>query len=90
MKGKNEHERFKKGERLTHKEAILATCYVCNGLNEGGEDCKGKSCPLYQHMPYRANRKKRQISEAEKLRLSEQLKKARKTLKLPIQDAEIL
>lgn len=58
MRGKTEFERFKKGERLTHKQAILAQCYVCNGLDEGGEDCKGASCPLHQFMPYRKDKKK--------------------------------
>lgn len=90
MRGRREYERFKKGEGLTHKQAILAQCYVCNGMDEGGEDCKGISCPLYQFMPHRKDRKKRQITEAERQRLAEQLKKARKSLKLPVQNTEIL
>lgn len=90
MKGKREYERFRRGEPLTHKQAILAQCYACNGLEEGGDDCKGVSCPLYQHMPYRAGRKKRQLSKAERERLAERLRKARRPLKLPVQDAEIL
>ncbi len=57
--GKADYERFKRGEQLTHRTAILAQCYVCNGMGEGGEDCKGKSCPLYQFMPYRADRVKK-------------------------------
>ena len=62
MKGFKDYERFKKGETLTHRQAILAQCYVCNGLNEGGEDCKGASCPLYRFMPYRTDKKKRQVN----------------------------
>lgn len=87
MRGKRDYERFKTGQPLTHKGAILAQCYVCNGLNEGGDDCKGVSCPLYQYMPYRTDRKKRQITEAERQRLTEQLRKARKPSKIPVQDA---
>lgn len=90
MRGRKEYERFRRGEALTHKQAILAQCYACNGLDEGGKDCNGKSCPLYQYMPYRTGRKKRQITEAERERLAERLRKARKPLKLPVQDAEIL
>ena len=90
IKGQKEYERFKTGERLSYKQSILAQCYVCNGMNEGGEDCKGVSCSLYQYMPHRAGQKKRQITEPERQRLAEQLKKARKPLKLPLQDAEIL
>lgn len=90
MKGKRDYERFKKGEPLTHKQAIFAQCYICNGLNEGGEDCKGKSCPLYQFMPYREGKKKRQVSEEERQRLVERLRKGKKAAILPSQDAEIL
>lgn len=58
LHGQMEYKKFKKGERLTYREAVLANCYHCNGLNEGGEDCRGKSCPLYQHMPYNENKRK--------------------------------
>lgn len=90
IKGQKEYERFKKGEPLTYKQAILAQCFICNGAGEGGEDCKGVSCPLYQFMPYRAGRKKRQVSEEKRQRLAEQLKKTRKPLKSPPLDAKNL
>lgn len=79
--GYKEYQRFKAGEPLTHKQAILAQCYVCNGLDEGGEDCKGKSCPLYQYMPYRAGRVKKQISEARRIAGAEALRKYRESRK---------
>lgn len=53
LKGQKEYEKFKKGDRLTRKGAILAQCYICNGEGEGGVDCQGASCPLYQYFPYR-------------------------------------
>lgn len=79
MRGKREHEKFKRGEPLTHKQAILAQCFICNGAEEGGEDCKGESCPLYQHMPYRTGRIKRQISEAQRLKGAEALRRYRES-----------
>ena len=81
MRGKREYERFKRGEPLSHKQAILAQCYACNGLDEGGEDCKGASCPLYQHMPYRAGRVKKQISEARRIAGAEALRRYRENRK---------
>jgi len=53
IRGKLEYEKFCKGEKLTRKQTILAQCYVCNGENEGGEDCLGgETCPLYQYFNY--------------------------------------
>lgn len=56
IKGQLEYEKFKESKPLTRKEAILAQCYVCNGLDEGGEDCKGISCPLYAYFPYKGKK----------------------------------
>jgi len=53
IKGQLEYAKFKKGKGLTRKEAMLAMCYQCNGLEESRIDCKGYSCPLYQYSPYR-------------------------------------
>ncbi|MEI6831308.1 MAG: hypothetical protein WCK61_01225 [Candidatus Omnitrophota bacterium] len=53
IKGQLEYEKFKESKPLTRKEAILAQCYVCNGEDEGGEDCLGLSCPLYRFHPYK-------------------------------------
>lgn len=55
LKGKNHHEKWLKGNKLTRKQAMSANCYICNGENEGGVDCKGgKVCPLYQYYEYRS------------------------------------
>jgi len=56
IKGQSEYRKFQEGRPLTRKEAILAQCYVCNGEEEGVEDCKGISCPLYAFFPYRGKR----------------------------------
>ena len=61
LKGQREYERFKNGDRLTRKGAILAMCYVCNSEGEGGVDCQGLECPLYQFFPYK--HKKEMASE---------------------------
>lgn len=69
IKGQREYQKFIGGQRLTHRQAILAQCYSCNGSEEGGDDCKGESCPLYLFMPYRIGHKKRRIGEEERQRL---------------------
>ena len=50
--GQLQYRNFLKGERLSHKGAIFAHCYQCNGENEGGVDCQAKKCPLYPYFPY--------------------------------------
>ena len=65
LKGKIEYQKFKAGATLSFKQGVLAQCYCCNGFEEGGVDCKGSSCPLYQFMPYREDkpdRKKRSLT----------------------------
>lgn len=53
LKGQKEYYDWERGNKLTTKNAILANCYMCNGLEESGVDCEGnKSCPLYAHSPY--------------------------------------
>jgi len=54
-KGWLEYSKWQKGKSLTRKDAMLANCYVCNGFETGGVDCKGKDCPLYEYFPYRSN-----------------------------------
>ena len=58
IKGQNEYRKFKEGKNLTHKQAILAQCFVCNGSEDSNEDCKGYSCPLYLFHPHNENRLK--------------------------------
>ena len=53
LKGQSQHKKWVKGEKLTRKGAMLAMCYECNGLEDSGCDCLGKSCPLYPYQPYR-------------------------------------
>jgi len=83
MKGQIYFEKFKRGESLTFKQAILAQCYECNGGPEGGEDCLGVSCPLYQYMPYRKGRQKKELSPEQKAVITERLKKGREASSLP-------
>ena len=84
MRGFNQYEKFKKGESLTPKQAMLAQCYVCNGENEGGEDCLGVSCPLYQFMPYRKGRQKKQstLTQEERNKIGERLRRSRVAVSL--------
>jgi len=54
-KGQVEYNKWQKGKVLTRKEAILANCYVCNGMEDSDCDCMGVGCPLYGFMPYKLN-----------------------------------
>ncbi len=39
---------------LTHREAVAAKCYQCQGYYKLGKlDCEVPSCPIYSFMPYR-------------------------------------
>jgi hypothetical protein len=76
--GKSEYIKFKNGEALSHKEAILAQCYACyiEGADPKELDCLSNNCSLYAFQPYNQNpnKKKRFISEENRLRLSERMK----------------
>lgn len=60
IKGQKEYAKFQKGEKLTRKQAMLANCYMCNGLEDSAEDCQGKSCPIYQYQPYRGIKQRKE------------------------------
>ena len=59
IKGALQYEKFKRGESLTRKGAMLAQCYICNGEEESAVDCQGKSCPMYQYFHYRNKTRKK-------------------------------
>ncbi len=85
IKGQRQFEAFQAGKPLSFKGAILAQCYVCNGSEEGGEDCLGVSCPLYQFMPYRKGREKKakkDLSVEQRAEIGKRLKKGREALSL--------
>ena len=77
MKGKTQFDKFLSGKSLTPKQSILAQCYVCNGESEGGEDCLGVNCPLYEFMPYRKSRKKKELTPEQKAIVVENFKRVR-------------
>jgi hypothetical protein len=88
MKGFKQYQKFKDGGSLTPKQAILAQCYECNGGSEGGEDCLGVTCPLYQYMPYRKGRVKRaqkELSVEQRAEIGKRLNKGRVALRLSSQ-----
>jgi len=52
--GRTQYLRFLHGEKLTHREAILAKCYDCDGGHSDGRyDCEVPSCSLRLFMPYK-------------------------------------
>lgn len=82
IKGKLEYQKFLQGKILTRKEAILAQCYVCNGCEEGGMDCRSTSCPLYQFMAYKKHKlPKRELSDEEREKRRTRLKEWHKKRK---------
>ena len=83
VRGHTEYKRFQAGQRLGLKAAQLAQCFVCNGEGEGGMDCQVNSCPLYQHMPYNANRSRKAMTERSPAQLAADKKLAARRRKLP-------
>jgi len=81
IKGDREHQKWEQdANSLTMKQAIFAHCYQCNGLEEGGIDCGGVSCPLYKFHPYNKNKnakKRRELTEQQQRDLVERLQRAR-------------
>ena len=64
LKGKLQHKKWQEGKSLTRKEAMLAMCYECNGLEDSNEDCCGEeSCPMYQYAPYKGKKSKLKAEE---------------------------
>lgn len=57
--GKLEYLAFLRGEYLSPKKRILATCYFCNnGYVDGPLDCQNYDCPLHKLMPYKGKHPK--------------------------------
>ena len=57
IKGQVEYEKWQRGEKLNRRQAGLALCYECNGLENSNEDCSGRHCPYYVFQPYRGKAK---------------------------------
>lgn len=66
------------GETMSARQAIKAKCYDCMGYFEDGrQDCKIVTCPIYPWMPYREGGvRKRIISDEQKKAAVQSLKKA--------------
>lgn len=84
-KGKNEFlkaltpENLEPQNTLTRREAVLAQCYhCCNGYHGGPFDCMEAICPLYEWMPYRSAKARREMPEEERRILADRLAEARK------------
>ena len=56
IKGTKEYKKFKRGEKLSRKEAMLAMCYECNGYEDSNTDCRGIDCPMYEYQHYKGKR----------------------------------
>lgn len=78
-KGSREYRRFKKKEKLSYYESILAQCYVCyvQGADPDKLDCNSKVCPLYAYMPYNPSRHKKtlNLNEHQRRKIAERFNK---------------
>lgn len=78
-KGRTEYIKFLKGQPLTFKQAVLAHCYDCTNMEMGRGYCKVDSCPisLYHHYNPNKIRNKQPMTEENKKKASERMKKVR-------------
>jgi len=80
-KGRAQYQKWEKDHTsVTLNEAVKAQCYVCNGEEEGTEDCDGKkSCPLYYVGPWGKKKAKphKILTEEQHKVVMENLEKAR-------------
>jgi hypothetical protein len=75
-KGKAEMIRHLYGEKLSYRQAVIAKCYDCTGwAADGKEDCCMPECALYPFMPYGKKPEKKKMSEENRKRLVEQLRR---------------
>jgi len=79
----NRIRKSKHWDDLKMKEVILTQCFICNGEEEGGADCRRASCPLYRFKRYNPLRKKfkagRKVSEELRKRFLEMVQRWRAT-----------
>ncbi len=64
--GNKLYAKWRKGQKLTHKQAIFAHCAECMGFySDGQQDCCGHNCPLYDLRPVasRATKRNRETHE---------------------------
>jgi len=73
VKGQKEYERFKKGERLTYREMVLAMCYTCTGATT--KNCDNPDCPLYLSKSPRATT----LSPEEQKAVAERLRRGKES-----------
>lgn len=78
-KGKTELLQHLSGKKVcTRAEAMLAQCYhCCGGYEDGPYDCLCSTCPLYDYMPYRDARARKEMTEEQKQALIDRFKRAR-------------
>ena len=63
--GNKWYAEFKKGRKLTRKQAMDAHCAECMGFyQDGRQDCCGYSCPLYDWRPKASRASKMQKEKA--------------------------
>lgn len=75
--GREEFLRFQRGEQLTMKQALLASCYDCTGhYADGRKDCEMENCPLHRFMRYNRNRARRVLTDEQRIKAAGRLRNA--------------
>ena len=64
IKGAKEFDKFKRGEKLTRKQAMTGKCFECNGQEESKADCEVDTCPMFAYRLYPKTEKARFIGDS--------------------------
>ena len=91
-RGRTEFLKYLNGGKLTATEAIAAACYDCTGYyDQGAVDCEDEICPLRPFMPFVSKELKhvgRVLSEEQKEKIRERMKKMREIREAMVKDNE--
>ena len=81
-RGNREYQKFLNKERPSYKDAVLAQCYVCYvmGADTDKLDCLSKDCPLYSFMPYNPGKKKKILTDEERIKIRERFLRGKKLM----------
>ncbi len=81
-RGNREYQKFLNKGNLSYKDAVLAQCYVCYVMGADADKlyCLSNDCPLYGFMSYNSKRKKRILTDEERIKIRERFLKGKKTM----------
>ena len=79
-RGNREYQKFLNKEHLSYKDAVLAQCYVCYVMGADADklDCLSNDCLLYSFMPYNPGKKKKILTDEERIKIRERFLSGKK------------